>query len=306
MHAISHTAWNGGDGSFGHEQSLSPAEKWERLTLANNFIFYKIMRHHPDACRELLELLLGIRIERLSLAAEDTIATDYGAKGVRLDVFVQDSSRIFDIELQVADTRELAERSRYYQGVMDVDTLKSGELYRALKDSHVIFLCMEDVIGAGLPVYTFESRCRERTDIVLGDRAYKHFFIAPACATMLEDAEKRAFFTLLSAGRAESGFTERLQAYINDARHNTQWRMQYMTWERQQAYAFESGQERGMKLGLQQGAAQTRFETARNALSMGLTVAQAAQISGLTAAEVQRCAASAASASAAPRPPLAT
>ena len=57
-----------------------------------------------------------------------------------------------------------------------------------------------------------------------------------------------------------------------------------MTWERQQAYAFRDGQERG--------ATQTRFETARNALAMGLTAAQAAQISGLPLAEVQRCAAS--------------
>ena len=84
-------------------------------------------------------------------------------------------------------------------------------------------------------------------------------------------------------GRAESGFTERLQTYINDARHNTQWRMQYMTWERQQAYAFESGQERGI--------AQTRFETARNFLRLGVPVEQVAQGAELPLAEVQRIAA---------------
>ena len=262
---------------------LSPEEKWERLTLSNNFIFYKIMRSHPDACRELLELLLKVRIERLSLAAEDSIGVDYGAKSVRLDVFVQDESRIFDVELQVANTKELPERARYYQAVMDVDSLKAGELYRELKDSHVIFLCMSDVIGCGLPVYTFENRCRERTDIALNDRAYKHFFIAPTCATMLTDAEQRAFFTLLTENRAESRFAERLSAYINDARHNTQWRMQYMTWERQQAYAFRDGQERG--------AARTRFETAQRMLAKGTyAVAEVAEICGLSVAEVKKCA----------------
>ena len=24
-------------------------KKWKKATLANNFIFYKVMRHHPDA-----------------------------------------------------------------------------------------------------------------------------------------------------------------------------------------------------------------------------------------------------------------
>ena len=37
-------------------RELTPEEKWEQATLANNFIFYKVMRHHPDACKELLEL----------------------------------------------------------------------------------------------------------------------------------------------------------------------------------------------------------------------------------------------------------
>ena len=40
-------------------RTLTPAEKWERATLANGFIFYKVMRHHPNECRELLELLFA-------------------------------------------------------------------------------------------------------------------------------------------------------------------------------------------------------------------------------------------------------
>ena len=27
---------------------LTPEEKWEKATIANNFIFYKVMRNHPD------------------------------------------------------------------------------------------------------------------------------------------------------------------------------------------------------------------------------------------------------------------
>ena len=117
------------------EKQLSAEEKWEKATLANNFIFYKVMRHHQDACKRLIEMLLGIRIEKMEMSNEEAIEVDYDSKGIRLDVFVKDTKKIYDIELQVANTKELPERSRYYQGLMDLDTLKSGQKYKDLKDS---------------------------------------------------------------------------------------------------------------------------------------------------------------------------
>ena len=37
-----------------------------------------------------------------------------------------------------------------------------------LKESHVIFICMEDIFGHGLPVYTFEDVCLENNAVKLG------------------------------------------------------------------------------------------------------------------------------------------
>ena len=56
-------------------QSTEKIEKWEDLTLANNFIFYKVMRHHPDACQHLIELLLGIKIEKMEFASEEELVS---------------------------------------------------------------------------------------------------------------------------------------------------------------------------------------------------------------------------------------
>ena len=141
------------------EKTNEKIEKWEDLTLANNFIFYKVMRHHPDACQHLIELLLGIKIERMEFANEESIFIDYDSRGVRLDVFVKDTNQIFDVEIQVKETKDLPERSRYYQGIMDVDTLKSGQKYNELKTSHVIFICMADIFQNNLPICTFENIC---------------------------------------------------------------------------------------------------------------------------------------------------
>ena len=251
-------------------KTLNLEQKWESLTLANNFIFYKVMRHHPDACKHLIEMLLGIKIEKMEMHNEEVIDIDYDSKGVRLDVFVKDSGRMYDIELQVANTHELPERSRYYSALMALDSLKEGEPYKSLKDSHVIFICMSDIFDQDLPVYTFENICLEDNKIKLKDRDFRHFFIAPTCAKMIEDEEVKSFFNFLISNSAKSRFTSMLSGYVNNAKRNMQWRVQYMTWARQRYYDFEDGKQAGIAEGREEGAQANARENAKNFAVIGL------------------------------------
>ena len=265
------------------DRPLTPEEKWEKATLANNFIFYKVMRYHPDACKHLIEILLNIKIERMEMHNEEVIDIDHDSKGVRLDVFVKDTGKIFDIEMQAADTKELPERSRYTQALMDLDTLKSGQTYKNLKDSHVIYICLDDIFESGLPIYTFEYICHEDGKTKLNDRALKHFFIAETCAKMIGNKEIRSFFEFLISNKASNKYTSDLGKYVSDAKHNMQWRVQYMTWERQQAYA----REEGIAIGEQKKA----IEAAKNFLKMNvLTTEQIAKGTGLSVDEVKQLA----------------
>ena len=123
------------------EKELTPLEKWNSLTLANNFIFCKVLEENPDVCKELLEMLLDIKIDRIEQPkSEQTFKTDFDSRGIRLDVYVKDGTgRCFDIEIQTSSYMQLAKRARYYQGLMDVDSIQFGQEYSALKDSYVIF-----------------------------------------------------------------------------------------------------------------------------------------------------------------------
>ena len=264
-------------------QQLTLEEKWEKATLANNFIFYKVMRNHLDACKHLIEMLLKIEIEKMEMHNEEVIEIDFDSKGIRLDVFVKDNNKMYDIELQATDTKELPERSRYYQSLMDLDTLKAGQTYKELKDSHIIFICLNDIFNKELPVYTFEYICEEDGKTKLNDRAIKHFFIAETCAKMIEDKEARSFFEFLISNKTSDSYTSDLDKYVTDAKHNMQWRVQYMTWERQQAYA----REEGIAIGEERGKREKAIEAATNLLKMKLgTVEQIAQAEGLTVDEV--------------------
>ena len=237
---------------------LTPEEKWNQATIANNFIFYKVMRNNEDVCRHLIEILLDIEIDHIIMHNEETIDIDWQSKGIRLDVYAKNATQAFDLEIQTTDTKELAERARYYQGVIDVDSLKSGQKYSELKDSFIIFICMDDIFHEGEAVYVFENTCQHNPSIKLNDRAKKYFFVAKNC-DKIEDNRSKAFLKLLTTNKSSDDFTGRIATLAEDAKHNTQWRMQYMEWERQRTYDREAGRE--------EGALQKATEAAQNFLS---------------------------------------
>ena len=232
------------DYSSGVGQDLTPDEKWKRATIANNFIFYKIMRNNPDVCKELLEILLQIKIDHIDMKQEEQIEVDYGKKGVRLDVYAVGSTRAFSLEMQASDTGELPERSRYYQGILDVSELNSGASYTDLKDSYVIFICVPDIFGKGLAKYSFENLCVENPEIKLNDRTYKYFFIARNYDKIL-DEKQRSFLKLVMSNESTSDFSDKISRLVDDAKHNTQWRKQFMDLEIEKKYAFMEGEKKG-------------------------------------------------------------
>ena len=97
-------------------------EQWKNASLSNNFIFCRVMSENLDLCKDFLEMLLNIQIERLELSeTEKTIDVYFLSKGVRFDVYVKDGTgRCFDIEMQTTDRRNLPKRARYHQGILDI------------------------------------------------------------------------------------------------------------------------------------------------------------------------------------------
>ena len=101
------------------------------------------------------------------------------AQSVRLDVYVKDDREtVYDIEMQVSDTKELPKRSRYYQGMIDLQLVDASQHYKKLNKSYIIFICPFDLYGKGRHIYTFENICKEDNSISMGDEAVKIFLNA--------------------------------------------------------------------------------------------------------------------------------
>ncbi|MBR6193715.1 MAG: Rpn family recombination-promoting nuclease/putative transposase [Treponema sp.] len=256
---------------------------WEDLTFANNFLFCKILESDPELCRRILEMLLHIKIDHLEQPqSERTMLETLDSKSVRFDVYVKDETRVFDIEIQTTNNKNLPKRARYYQSVIDLDNLSQGENYNRLKDSYVIFLCLDSPFKKKRPVYFFENICRDDSSIKLNDRAFKLFFNAGEYAKMEEDEEK-SFFKFLAGQKAESKLTKSIEEKVNFAKKDMVWRKQYMTW--QQTIDEEK------ELAFEEGKTEKAIEDAENLLRMRLgTVDQIAQATNLPLEKVQKLA----------------
>ena len=77
---------------------------FEALTIADDFMFCKVMEHEP-ICKEFLEILFSVKIEKITyLSSQNTVTANFGAKTVRLDVLVKDGSGTsYDIEMSFSD-----------------------------------------------------------------------------------------------------------------------------------------------------------------------------------------------------------
>ena len=150
-------------------ETAEAMETWEKLEIKDDFLFAKVMRD-KKICRMLLEKLLQIEIKDIVyLEEQKTLAIGKDAKSVRLDVYLEEGDRVFDLEMQTTNKRNLPKRSRYYQGMIDLNTIEKGESYKKLKESYVVFICTFDPFYQGKAQYTFENLCLENKGLRLGD-----------------------------------------------------------------------------------------------------------------------------------------
>ena len=267
-------------------------KKFEDLTFTDHYMFEKVLKN-PEICKELLERLLKIQIERLEYPeVEKTISPYYETKGVRLDVYVKDNNKVFDIELQNSTDLNLGLRTRYYQSMLDTDNLLKGQHYTELPDSYIVFICKNDPFEKELPIYTFQTVCIENPNLTIKDNAIKKIFNAKAY-NKEEDVAIKSFLQYINNNKTVDDFTQRLDSFVNKIKQEEVNRKEYQsmnihdqdTFLRGKNEGFEAGMQQGIQQGIQQGMQQgiqqTKIETAKNMLEMKLTLKQIFQATGL-------------------------
>ncbi len=238
--------------------------KLRELTIKDDFMFGAVMSD-PENCRELLEMILGISIDRIEVSKEKSIVYHPEYKGVRLDVYAKDEENTrYNVEMQASRKPVLGKRSRYYQSQMDMEMLQSGRGYEELPKSFVVFICDFDPFGRELYRYTFDTKCEEDSGVELGDTR-KIIFLSTQGKNREEvPKELVTFLEYVKADLEESqkdfhdSYVRRLQDSVQRVKANREMEERFMLLEEklreERAEGEKIGRELGEKIGQIQGA----------------------------------------------------
>ena len=261
----------------------------DELTFCDDYMFGAVMRN-AEICKSILETLLNIQIEKLEYPElQKSISTYYESKGVRLDVYVKDSDKVFDIEVQNDSAISLPKRMRYYQSMVDMDSLLKGQDYSELKESFIIFICQYDPFTEGLPCYTFKNLCIQDKNLELSDETTKIIFNSTAYDKE-KNLEISAFLKYINTKIPTNDFTKKLNNLVEESKINNKFRNDYLAMNLHDRDIRRIALAEGKQIGLQEGAEQKAIETAKKLISMGLSLEQVAEGTGLSLEKVQELA----------------
>lgn len=220
-------------------------KSYEELDFTDDFLFCKIMESHPELAKELLEMILQFKIRRVSVNRQVPIDQTYDGRGIRLDVYVEDEAdTVYDIEMQTTKQKDLPKRTRYYQGMIDLNLIEKGSGFKELKKTYIIFICLSDPFSEGRYMYTFRNMCKEVPSLELGDETTKVFLNAAGkkgtVSPMMQD-----FFNLLNHKETNSDFSKQLKGAVENAKVHKEWRDEYMTLEMHYQEKYDLGLEEG-------------------------------------------------------------
>jgi predicted transposase/invertase (TIGR01784 family) len=267
-------------------------KSYKELTFTDDFMFCNILQSSPDICKDLVELILNRKVASINMPeTQKSVRISPDSKGVRFDVYFEDEDTIYDIEMQTTMRHNIPRRSRYYQGVADINQIRSGTDYSELKNSYIIFISTFDMFGLGLPIYTFSNVCSENKALALDDGTFKVFINATSRQTNISQ-DLRNFLDYLLSGLPCSELTDRIENKLGRARINQDWEVSYMTLEDKYKEMFEDGKEEGLAegeaKGRQEGEATARQTLVSSLYRNGLSVAEIVALAELTEDEVTR------------------
>lgn len=239
-------------------------KKFEDLTFSDDFMFCKVLQKNQDLCKELLELVIGEPIgELVTVNKQHPVEITSDRRGVRFDVYSKDdASKVYDIEMQNAPKDHLPKRTRYIQGMMDLEELERGKPFSGLGKSYVIFICNFNIRPEyGRHRYLFKNLCADDPEIELGDETEKIFLCTEGTADDISD-EMKEFLDYVAGKRKEGDFVSRLDSAVAELKFDPFVLKEYMDYREH----MDDAREEGRAEGLEEGRAEERVNTEREKL----------------------------------------
>lgn len=115
---------------------------------------------------EATEFLLKIILQRDDLEVTESKGQvsikNLLGRSVRLDIKAKDKTgKLYNIEVQRADSGAGEKRARYYSAILDANSLLPRQDFDKLPETYVVFITEHDVLKGGLPLYHINRKIEE-------------------------------------------------------------------------------------------------------------------------------------------------
>lgn len=255
-------------------------KNFQDLTFQDDFMFCKVLQN-MNICKRVLEIILEEEIISIkNTTSQKTIENYSESKLVRLDVLAEDEKKNkFNIEMQMVNNDKIPQRMRLYQASIDVYMTEKGTFYANMPNTVIIFFCMFDPIREELPVYTFKNICEQDKNIKLNDGTTKIILNAKAYEKV-NNPELKGLMKYICDGIVTNSLTEEIEMTMSNIKQNTTFLKEYKSF-------YATMQDARME-GKMEGIYTKAIETAKNLLTMNLSIEQIAQATGLSIEEIEK------------------
>ena len=281
--AVAHKARAGLSASVMKPEYLAEIEQYR---LMDDDFMSKCLENAPECIELILRIILGKKDLKVVRSQTEYPIKSLQGRGVRFDVFARDSKgREYDIEIQRADHGAEPRRARYNSALMDANALKSGEDFAKLRDTYVIFITENDVMGRGQDMYVFD-RMDRRSGLDFGDGAH----VVYANGTWRGNDALGRLMHDLNCSDADEMYFDLLKRRVSEFKNSEEGR--YTMCKAMERIA-ERNKAEGRAEGERKGKRETMLVTARRMLKDGiLALKDIARYSGLSLAQVKKLQAS--------------
>ena len=265
---------------------MPEAAEWSRITTREKLIeagkeynllsdaFMSVALRDIPACQYVLRILTGIKDLKVCEVRSQYRVSKIESHNAVLDVLAEDETgRLFDLEIQRADTLDHARRTRFYSSMIDSNYLEKGKTYSDLPEVYVIYVSETDLWKAGYTTYELEKKFRKSK--VFYDDGQHVLYINAAVNDGSETAKLMDYFKTADPDDMEHGeLSQRVHFLKCDEGGLSE--MCEVT-ER----IYKMGREDGRDEGRAEGREEEKQATARNLFKLGIpveTIAKAVEV----------------------------
>lgn len=153
--------------------SNSSAQKaFGKIAFTNHLMFNAVLTENEDLCIRLIEAILERHVESVEYLEDETsIQPELDGRGARLDVLALVDGEYVDIEMQVGIEPQIERRCRFYHSAIATRYMPKSRGYESVPRSCIIFICLSDPLGAGLPRYKLSTACENDPSVRIDDGA---------------------------------------------------------------------------------------------------------------------------------------